>query len=50
MTKLLNTESIRDEPNFYKLMQVHISEEEQSMVLSKEAQCVLYLLYNTDHK
>ena len=34
ISKLLHTELIRDDPNFFKFMQVHVNEEYQSMSLA----------------
>ena len=44
MENILNIELIRDDPNFFKFMQVHKNEEDKYVILAKEAKRVLSLL------
>ena len=50
MSKILYPEPTFDVPNFYKFIQVHETEEEKYVILTKEVRCVLSSLYTKYNK
>ena len=46
MDKLLNSELIRDDPNFYKVIQDYDTEENQAISLTKQFTCIIFISYH----